>query len=84
MNTHTTTWTVNFLRFLPQQKLIFAKCAMALALADRYASLSFQDCLSSRTGNESEGRQTLDDPLVDSPLTVERQRTFAVPPGIEV
>ena len=57
---------------------------MALALADRYASLSFQDCLSSHTKQESDKREVLADPLVDAPIVVDRQRTFEVPPGIEV
>lgn len=54
---------------------------MALALADRYSSLSFKDCLSSISKRGEEARE---DPLVDLPLTDNHQRTFAVPPGIEV
>ena len=57
---------------------------MALALADRYSSLSFQDCLRSCNKNGSEGSQCMGDPLVDIPLSDNHQRTFVVPPGIEV
>lgn len=57
---------------------------MSLALAERYSSLSFQDCLRSHVKRESGRSNVVGDPLVDLPLRDSRQRTFAVPPGIEV
>lgn len=54
-----------------------------MALAERYASLSFQDCL--RSYKQDSGRdQALGDPFTDLSLLDSRhQRAFPVPPGIE-
>ena len=53
---------------------------MTLALAERYSSLSFRDCLRPEEKARNDGL----DPLVDLPLLSSNDRSFAVPPGIEV
>ena len=57
---------------------------MSAALADRYSSLSFQDCLCSLGERETDRAEAAADPLVDLPLTDNHHRSFAVPPGIQV
>ena len=53
---------------------------MTLALAERYSGLSFRDCLRPQEKVQEDGL----DPLVDLPLLSSNERSFAVPPGIEV
>ena len=55
---------------------------MALALADRYSSLSVQSCL--RPKESGQAIAVHGDPMVDVPLLSNNQRSFPVPPGIEV
>lgn len=76
------TWAV-----LPKTFAIFLLSkikSLRMALVERYSSLSFKDCLSSHSKREQGGRDALADPFVDAPVTVGREREFAVPPGIEV
>lgn len=54
---------------------------MALALADRYSSLSVQSCL--RPKESGQAIAVHGDPMVDVPLLSNNQRSFPVPPGIE-
>ncbi len=51
-------------------------------LVDRYSSMSVKSCLSQEDGRKGIG--LLSDPMVDQPLLDRGQRSFAVPPGIEV
>ncbi len=51
-------------------------------LVDRYSSMSVKSCLS--RGDDRQGIGLLSDPMVDLPLLDRGQRSFAVPPGIEV
>ncbi len=56
---------------------------MALALAERYSTVSVKECL--RPQEKATAAKLVGDPLVDFPLfDSNSQRTFAVPPGIEV
>lgn len=56
---------------------------MALALAERYSDISVKECLQPQAKVRMGG--LMGDPLVDLPLFgTSRERTFAVPPGIEV
>jgi len=55
---------------------------MALALAEKYSSLSLHDCLSAEEKPHRSG--LLGNPLVDLPLSAGKPRSFAVPPGVEV
>ena len=56
---------------------------MALALAEKYSALSLRDCL--RPQEKVERCALIGDPLVDLPLLGRAgERSFAVPPGIEV
>lgn len=57
---------------------------MALSLVNRYSSLSVGDCLSSYSKPEEEQSNLMGSSLVDIPLSDNHQRTFAVPPGIQV
>ena len=52
---------------------------MSLCLAERYSSMSVEDCLGlGERGHLSE------DPLVDLPVLTGKGASFALPPGIQV
>ena len=54
---------------------------MSVCLAERYSSLSVEDCLG--LGERGHGGLT-EDPLVDLPLLRGQGASFALPPGVQV